>query len=89
MGQFVLSPREREKRDKGNSRRDEREGKGRKRKMKESDETEEISTFPLQLEQQALPNYKPVSVGHPGEVRYTTKPSPHPTTPKYGIKHNK
>ena len=36
MGHFVLSPREREKRD---SRGDEREGQGRKKKMNESEET--------------------------------------------------
>ena len=41
---FVSSPREREKRD---SRRDEREGQGRKRNRNESDETDEIKTFPL------------------------------------------
>ena len=44
MGHFVSSPREREKRD---SRRDEREGQGRKRSRNESEETEEIKTFPL------------------------------------------
>ena len=27
-----------------------------------------------------LPNCKPISVGHPGDVRYTT-PLPHPTIP--------
>ena len=42
MGHFVLSPREREKRDRRDSRGDEREGQGRKRKMNESDKTEEI-----------------------------------------------
>ena len=46
VGHFVLSPREREKRD---SRGDEREGQGRKRKMNESEETEEINTFPSKL----------------------------------------
>ena len=44
---FVSSPREREKRDKGGSRGDEREGQGRKRKMNENEETEEIKTFPF------------------------------------------
>ena len=39
IGQFVSSPREREKRD---SRRDEREGQGRKRNGSESEETDEI-----------------------------------------------
>ena len=41
---FVLSPREREKRDR---RGDEREGQGRKRNRNESEETEEIKTVPL------------------------------------------
>ena len=44
VGHFVTSPRETEKRD---SRGDEREGQGRKRNMNESEETEEIKTFPL------------------------------------------
>ena len=42
VGHFVLSPREREKRDRRDSRGDQREGQGRKRKMNESEETEEI-----------------------------------------------
>ena len=42
VGHFVSSPREREKRDRRDSRRDEREGQGRKRNMNESVETEEI-----------------------------------------------
>ena len=46
-GHFVSSPREREKRDRRESRGDEREGQGRKRNGKESEETEEIKTFPL------------------------------------------
>ena len=46
-GHFVLSPREREKRDRRDSRRDEREGQGRKRNRNESEETNEIKTFPL------------------------------------------
>ena len=46
-GHFVSSPREREKRDRRESRGDEREGQGRKRNRKESEETEEIKTFPL------------------------------------------
>ena len=46
-GHFVSSPREREKRDRKDSRRDEREGQGRKRNRSESEETEEIKTFPL------------------------------------------
>ena len=44
VGHFVLSPRKREKRD---SRGDERGGQGRKRNRNESLETEEIKTFPL------------------------------------------
>ena len=42
VGHFVLSPREREKRDRRDSRRDEKEGWGRKRNRSESEETEEI-----------------------------------------------
>ena len=42
MGHFVSSPREKEKRDRGDSRGDEREGQGRK----ESEETEEIKNLP-------------------------------------------
>ena len=47
VGHFVLSPREREKRDRRDSRRDERAGQGRKRKRSESEETEKIKTFPI------------------------------------------
>ena len=46
-GHFVSSPRVREKRDRRESRGDEREGQGRKRNRNESEETEEIKTFPL------------------------------------------
>ena len=46
MGHFVSSPREREKRDRRDSRGDEREGQGRKRNRNESEETEEIKIFP-------------------------------------------
>ena len=46
-GHFVSSPREREKRDRRESRGDEREGQGRKRNRNESEETEEINSFPL------------------------------------------
>ena len=46
MGHFVSSPREREKSDRRDSRRDEREGQGRKRNRNESEETEEIKTSP-------------------------------------------
>ena len=43
VGHFVLSPREREKR----ISRDEKEGQGRKSNKNESEENEEIKTFPL------------------------------------------
>ena len=46
-GHFVSSPRERETRDRRDSRRDKREGQGRKRIRNESEETEEIKTSPL------------------------------------------
>ena len=42
MGHFVSSPREREKRDRRDSKEDEREGQGRKRKMNGSEGTEEL-----------------------------------------------
>ena len=45
-GHFVSSPREREKRDRRESRGDEREGQGRKRNRNESEETEEIKNIP-------------------------------------------
>ena len=45
----MSSPREREKRDRRESRGDEREGQGRKRNWNESEETEEIKTFPSTL----------------------------------------
>ena len=44
---FVPSPRDREKIDRRDSRIDEREGQGRKKNGNESEETEEIQTFPL------------------------------------------
>ena len=47
VGHFVSSPREREKSDRRDSRRDERQEQGRKRNRNESEETEEIKTFPL------------------------------------------
>ena len=47
VGHFVSSPREREKKDKRDSRGDESEGQGRKRNRNESEETEEIKTLPL------------------------------------------
>ena len=46
MGHFVLSPRDREKRDRRANREYEREGEGRKRNRNERQETEEIKTFP-------------------------------------------
>ena len=49
VGHFVSSPREREKKDRRDSRRDEREGQGRKRNRNESEETEEIKTSPSTL----------------------------------------
>ena len=47
VGHFVPSLRERENRNRRDSRGDEREGQGRKRNRNESDETEEIKTFSL------------------------------------------
>ena len=47
VGNFVSSPRERETRDRRDSRKDEREGQGRKRNRNDSEETEKIKTFPL------------------------------------------
>ena len=44
VGHFVSSPKEREKRDRRDSRGDEREGQGRKRNRNESGETEELKT---------------------------------------------
>ena len=49
MGNFVSFPREREKRDRRDSRGDEREGQARKRNRNERGETEEIKTFPSTL----------------------------------------
>ena len=46
VGHFVSSPKEREKRDRRDSRGDESEGQGRKRNRNESGETEELKTFP-------------------------------------------
>ena len=46
VGHFVSSPRERKKRDRRDSRGDEREGQVRKRKMNESEDTEEIKKIP-------------------------------------------
>ena len=46
MGHLVLSPREREKRDRRDSRGDERKGQGKKRNRNEREETEEIKASP-------------------------------------------
>ena len=46
-GRFVSSPREREKRDRRDSRGDEREGPWTKRNRNESEETEDLKAFPL------------------------------------------
>ena len=48
VSHFVSSPREREKRDRKDSRRDEREGQVRKWNGNESEETEEIKNIPPQ-----------------------------------------
>ena len=47
VGHFVSSPRERDKRDRKDSRGDESEGQGRKKNRNKSEETEEKETFPL------------------------------------------
>ena len=46
VGHFVASPREREKRDRRDSRGDKREGQRRKKNRNKSEETEGIKTFP-------------------------------------------
>ena len=46
VGHFMSSPREREIRDRRDSKGDEREVEGRKRNRNESEETEEIKTYP-------------------------------------------
>ena len=85
VGHFVLSPKEREKRDRRDSSGDEREGQGRKRIRNESEETRiKKKTYPLYPCPGLAQLYKPISVGRPGEIRYTT-PSQHPTTPNLGI----
>ena len=74
---------EKGRRDRRDSRRDENEKQGRKRNRNESEETEEIKNIPplpLPATRMALPNCKPISVGHPSDIRYMT-PSHHPTTP--------
>ena len=47
VGHFMSSPREREKRDRRDSRGDKRVGQGRKRNRIESKEIEEVTTFSL------------------------------------------
>ena len=49
VGHFMSSPRESEKRDRRDSRGDERKGEGRKRNRNEREEIEEIKTFPSTL----------------------------------------
>ena len=49
LGHFVSSPREKEKRERNDSRGDERKGQGRKRERNESKETEEIKNISLYL----------------------------------------
>ena len=97
VGHFVSSPGEREKRDRGDSRGDEREGQGRKRNRNESEETEEIKIFPpLPLPATRIAGLAQMEANiswSPGDVRYLT-PSPHPTTPnrtrvKLHVKTNK
>ena len=55
VGHFVSSPREREKRDRRDSRGDEREGQGRKRNWNENEETEEIPPLPLNCYKDSRP----------------------------------
>ena len=72
---ILSSPTEREKRDRRDSKGDEREGQGRKRNRNEREETEEIKAFSSTLtcykDSKPCPNVK-ISVGYPGDVRYTT-----------------
>ena len=82
VGHFVSSPREREKRDRRESRIDERERQGRKRNRNESEETEEKkhtkhspSTLTCYKDNRPFPT-KPISVGHPGDVRTAGKTLP-------------
>ena len=71
MGHFVSFPREREKRDRRDSRGDEREGQGREENEWKGRNKKLFPPLLLQG-QQALPNCKPNSVGCPCVVRYTT-----------------
>ena len=71
MGHFVLSHKEKT---------NEREGQGRNRNRNVSEKAEEIKPSSSTLTcYKALPNCKPISVGRPGHLGYTTS-SPHPTT---------
>ena len=83
MGHFVSSPREREKIDRRDSRRDEREGQGRKRNRNESEETEEIKhhlpTLTCYKDSRPCPTISQYQLDASGDKRYMT-PSHHPTT---------
>ena len=57
VGHFVLSPKEREKRDRRDSKRDEKDGLRRKRNRNESEETEEIKYSPSTLTCYKYPLY--------------------------------
>ena len=83
VGHFVSSPREREKRDRRDSRGDEREGHGRNIEENEwkwrNRRNKNIPPLPLPAARVAG---LAQSVGHPGDARYTT-PLPYPTTPYF------
>ena len=74
VGHFVLSPREREKRDRRDSRGDERDRLGRKRNGNESGETP--SALTCYKDSRPCPTVKPISVGRHSDVKDTT-PSQH------------
>ena len=80
VGLFVESPKKRKKRDRRDSRVDERKGLGKKRTMKEREGSEEITIFPLNpyllQGQKVLPNCKPISVRCPGDKSYTSPNHP-------------
>ena len=87
VGHFVSSFREREKRDRRDSREVERKRQGSREndwQSSNSEITEEMKTFsfyPYLLQgKQALPNCTSISVGRPDDVKYT-RPLPHPSTP--------
>ena len=83
VGHFVSSPRERGKGERKRSRGVEK-GTGKKMKKKwkwRNGRNKNIPLYSYLLQGwQVLPNCKPVSVGHPSDVRYTTS-LPLPTTP--------